>query len=240
MIRGLIVLVLFIGGAYWVYEKVDWGSLLPIEKISNSIEKKMADAMWAELENKVVDSGQMYQRVDTLLTALCAGNSIPRGSIKLHILKDEQINAFAYPDRHMVVNEGLIKQVNNNDELIGVIAHEIAHMEQKHVFKKMIKEVGFGLVVNYAIGDIGGELIKNLLSTVTSTAYDRSLEKNADLLAVSYLKSAGFNPEYLAVFMDRLADQEPTPIQLSWLSTHPDSKERAAYIREEIQKSKGL
>jgi predicted Zn-dependent protease len=88
--------------------------------------------------------------------------------------------------------------------------------------------------MNLTLGDIGGEVVRNALSTITSTAYDRSLEKEADLKAVDYMVAAKMNPTYLASFLEKLDQQAQTPEVLQWVSTHPDSKERVRYIEEKI------
>jgi predicted Zn-dependent protease len=120
-----------------------------------------------------------------------------------------------------------------------VIAHEIAHIESGHVVKKLGKEIGLSVILNLTLGDIGGEVVRNALSTITSTAYDRSLEKEADLKAVDYLFAAKMNPTYLASFLEKLDKQSQTPEVLQWVSTHPDSKERVRYINERINSVKG-
>ena len=84
------------------------------------------------------------------------------------------------PGRHLIIYTRLIQDCKNANELTGVMAHEIAHMEHAHVMKKMIKESGLTLLLSIAGGNVGGEVVKGILRKISSTAYDRSLESDAD------------------------------------------------------------
>jgi predicted Zn-dependent protease len=170
-----------------------------------------------------------------MVDQLCSENGIKSSSIKVHVVNNKEINAFAMPGRHLVVHTGLIQFADHEDEIAGVIAHEIAHIESGHVVKKLGKEIGLSILMNLTLGDIGGEVVRNALSTITSTAYDRSLEKEADLKAVDYMIAAKMNPTYLASFLEKLDKQSQTPEVLQWVSTHPDSKERVSYINQKVK-----
>jgi predicted Zn-dependent protease len=177
---------------------------------------------------------KIVEPIQQMVQELCSENKIAASSINVHVVDNKEINAFAMPGRHLVVHTGLIEFADKQEEIAGVIAHEIAHIESGHVVKKLGKEIGLSILMNLTLGDIGGEVVRNALSTITSTAYDRSLEKEADLKAVDYMVAAKMNPTYLASFLEKLDKQSQTPEVLQWVSTHPDSKERVRYINEKI------
>jgi beta-barrel assembly-enhancing protease len=132
----------------------------------------------------------------------------------------------------------LIIDSENESELCGVLGHEIAHIQLSHVMKKLVKEIGLSVLISMTAGG-GGETVKEAVKMLSSSAYDRTLEKEADLKSVEYLTAANINPEPFADFLYRMGDGEASSIKyLSWMSTHPDSKERAAYIVESIDKEK--
>jgi predicted Zn-dependent protease len=230
-----IVLLLLITGVYLLVSRVDWMKLFRIEKMSDALEKKVGDIVWEGMKEQSVEAGSEYNRVDILVTALCKSNGINRKKIKVHIMGDNEVNAFAMPDNHLVVHTGLINAVKNNDELSGVLAHEIAHMELSHVMKKLLKQLGYTVLINLTTGEAGGEAIKQVLGMLSSTAYDRKLEKDADVKAVEYLKKTGISANGFADFLYRLGEKDGALGNLSWISTHPDSRERAKYIREEAK-----
>jgi predicted Zn-dependent protease len=228
----LLILLMFATGVYLLVSRVNWMKLFRIEKMTDALEHKLGDMVWSGMEEQSIEEGKDFNNVDKLITSLCKANGIDRDKIKLHIIPDSEINAFALPDRHMVVHTGLINSVKSDDELSGVLAHEIAHMELSHVMKKLLKQMGYSVLISITTGDAGGGAIKELLGMLSSTAYDRKLEKDADLKAVEYLKNTGISPNGFADFLYRLGDKDGSLGNLSWISTHPDSKERAKYIRE--------
>ncbi|MFM1794902.1 MAG: hypothetical protein RL642_1287 [Bacteroidota bacterium] len=238
--RNLFFLLLFVvvafGGCYFIYKKVNWTSLFGVEKITDNVDEQLGDVFWKSYSAEMVEVNdpRVVDPILQMVNRLCADNAINPSTIKVHVVKNKEINAFAMPGRHLVVHTGLIDFADQKEEIAGVVAHEIAHIESGHVVKKLGKEIGLSILMNLTLGDIGGEVVRNALSTLTSTAYDRSLEKEADLKAVDYMVAAKMNPSYLASFLEKLDKQSQTPEVLQWVSTHPDSKERVRYINEKI------
>jgi predicted Zn-dependent protease len=157
----------------------------------------------------------------------------------IKVLKNNEINAFTFPDRHLVVNSNLILNSDYQEELLGVICHEIAHIELNHVMNKLIKEIGLSVLISMSTGNVGTEVLKETVKILSSTAFDRNTEKEADMKAVDYLLKANLNPEYFAGFLKRLSVKEKQESKyLVWISTHPDSEERAKYISTSIKNKK--
>ena len=239
--KKLIVLLLFIvlafGGCIYVISLFNWKKTFGIEKVTTDLDQKLGDVFWESYSADMVEvkDDKVILPIIKMVDQLCSENGIKSSSIKVHVVNNKEINAFAMPGRHLVVHTGLIQFADHEDEIAGVIAHEIAHIESGHVVKKLGKEIGLSILMNLTLGDIGGEVVRNALSTITSTAYDRSLEKEADLKAVDYMIAAKMNPTYLASFLEKLDKQSQTPEVLQWVSTHPDSKERVSYINQKVK-----
>ncbi len=96
--------------------------------------------------------------------------------------------------------------------------------------KKLVKEIGLAVVITMTSGNGNTQVLIESLKTLTSSAYDRSLEEDADIKAVDYLIKANINPEPFADFLYSLGSDPKTEEYLSWISSHPYSKERAEYI----------
>jgi predicted Zn-dependent protease len=239
--KKLIVLLLFIvlafGGCIYVISLFNWKKTFGIEKVTTDLDQKLGNVFWESYSADMVEvkDDKVILPIIKMVDQLCSENGIKSSSIKVHVVNNKEINAFAMPGRHLVVHTGLIDFADHEDEIAGVIAHEIAHIESGHVVKKLGKEIGLSILMNLTLGDIGGEVVRNALSTITSTAYDRSLEKEADLKAVDYMIAAKMNPTYLASFLEKLDKQSQTPEVLQWVSTHPDSKERVSYINQKVK-----
>ena len=240
IIQGIISIILFLG-TWFGLSNVDWESFFKLQQITDNTETKRGDIFWetfkqTEKENKNVF---VVHAVDSIIKQICATNHIDKEKIKVHILDKDEINAFALPNGHLVIYSGLILKADNQDELTGVVCHEIAHIEQNHVMKKLIKEIGLSVLISISTGGSGTEVIKETVKMLSSSSFDRALEKEADLKAVEYLVNANVNPEPFANFLYKLSANEQESMKyLTWISTHPDSKERAEYIIEQIKGAK--
>ena len=179
------------------FSRVDWLSVFDLRE--TVIEEKLGDMYWDLYSGSAVflESDTVLAPLDSLLSHLCEANDIERDKIKLHVVQSNEVNAFAFPDNHLVVFTSLIAKCENQEELCGVMAHEIAHMQKGHIMK---------------------------------TAYDRTLESEADKTAVFYLLQSGINPEPFGEFLFRLSKEEELPSLTEWVSTHPDSEKRSIQI----------
>ena len=235
-LKFLFLVALFFG-TWFALRQIDWVTLLNVRQMTKSTEQKLGDLFWDMFRQteEIDHSAEVAGAIDSLVTHLCKANDIDRDKLKLHVVDKDMVNAFTLPDDHLVVLTGLVNETQNEAELLGVIAHEVAHVEKNHVMKKLVKEVGLSVLISMTNGG-SGEAIRQALQMITSSAYDRDLEREADLTAIDYLIKAEVDPEPFANMLYRLSEnEEHIPRQLFWISTHPNSKERAeaiiAYIK---------
>lgn len=236
ILKQALVSILLFGGVLFSLSRVDWLAVFHLKE--NIIEEKLGKLYWDIFSKteKFVKDEAVLQPVDSLLAYICEANGIEK-PIKLHVIESGEVNAFAFPDRHLVIYTSLIKECQNEMELCGVMAHEIAHIERGHVMQKLIKEVGLSVLAN-AVGGDGGAVLAETAQILTSTAYDRTLESEADNYAVAYLSEAGIDPSPLGDFLYRLSREEDLPSITEWISTHPDSKKRSSMIWEQAKQLK--
>lgn len=232
-IQGLSIVIFFLA-IFWGLNQIDWVSIFKAQKMTDQTEEKLGELFWDVYKKTTSENNDPFvvSVIDSIVTKICVTNSIDRKSITIHVLNKDDVNAFAIPNGNLIVYSGLILASDNPEELSGVLAHEIAHIELHHVMKKLVKEVGLSVLVSMTTGS-GGEIVKETAKMLSSSAFDRSLEKEADLKAVDYLFKAKINPEPFANFLYKLANKEHEAMKyLTWASTHPDSKERAMYINK--------
>jgi len=233
VLQGIALMGLFIG-IWALLQRADWVTIFKIEKISSKTEQKLGDLFWDIFRTgeKVNTNPFVENTLDSLITAICTANNINKAHLKFHVLDKDEVNAFALPNKRLVIYSGLILEAENQEELSGVISHEIAHIELRHVMKKLIKEVGLSVLISMTTGG-GADIVRETVKMLSSTAFDRNLEREADIKAVDYLVRAKIDPEPFANFLYRLSERENDIMRyLSWISTHPDSQERAEYIIE--------
>jgi predicted Zn-dependent protease len=238
ILQGLVSLSLFF--STWILlAQVNWISILRVQTVGTKTEEKLGDLFWdvfhkSEKEEK---DPAVVQPIDSIITKICEANHFDRKFIKLHVLYKDEVNAFALPNGHLIVFTGLIQAAENPEEVAGVLGHEIAHIQHKHVMKKLIREVGLSTLLSMTSGG-GGEVVKGAAKSLSSSAFDRTLEKEADISSVDYLKNADIDPKPFADFLFRISTEQNMPDYFSWISTHPDSEERSKYLIEYIGKGK--
>jgi len=236
LFQGLLSIVVFMGTLF-LLQQVNWMRILHIQQTTDNIQQRLGDLFWdvyKKTDTEIYDK-QLVAGIDSVLTRVCDANKIKRSSIHLHLLKKDEVNAFTLPNGHIVVYTGLLSKADNAAQLAGVLAHEMAHMQLQHVMKKLTNEIGLSVLFSVTTGN-NPELIKQIAKTLSSIAFERKLEKEADIKAVDYLLAASINPIPFADFLLKLSDKDTTETStLSWLNTHPDSKERAAYINNLIK-----
>lgn len=234
IVQGIILIFSFFS-TWFLLQEVNWMSLFQVKQSTEKLEQKLGELCLdvfkaADQEN---DNPFLINTIDSIVTRICSENKIERDKIKVHVINKDDVNAFALPDGHLVIYTGLISASANPEELSGVISHEIAHIELNHVMEKLLKEVGLSVLVSMTTGNNNPEIIKETAKTLSSSAFDRNIEKEADIQAVDYLIKANINPKPFANFLYKLSLREGEASKyLSWISTHPNSKERAEYIIE--------
>lgn len=233
LLQATVTVFLFLA-TYFMLRQFNWVQLFKVQETTDKTEEKLGEIFWdffKRAEDPITDP-EVVAAVDSIVSRLCVANQIDRDFIKVHLLKNDEINAFALPNGHLVVYSGLILFAEDASALAGVLGHEIAHIERKHVMKKLVKEIGLSVLISMTTGS-GGEILKESAKVLSSTAFDRSLEKEADMQAVDYLIKAKIDPAPFADFLYNISYEFPAELAyLTWMSTHPEAKARAEYILE--------
>lgn len=233
-LKGIVIVAAFFL-TWFGLTQINWVKLFKVEQATDKTEEKLGDLFWENIQNteEEITNRFVTNTIDSVVDKVCKENDIERSHIKVHVLQKDEVNAFALPNGHLVIYSGLITEADKQEELSGVICHELAHIELNHVMKKLVRELGFSVLVSITTGNGGGDVIKQATKMLSSSAFDRKLEKEADIKAVDYLVKAHINPAPFADFLYKLSDADSEITKyLSWVSTHPDSKERAEYIIE--------
>jgi len=141
-------------------------------------------------------------------------------------------NAFALPSGVIVMLDGLVKLAVRDDEILGVLAHELGHVHYRHTMRRLLESSGTALVIAGLTGDIASttSLAAAAPTLLIQTKYSRADEREADAYAVELMQKAQLNPRYLATMLERLESQRPRhgPGLPDFLSTHPAPEERKA------------
>jgi Zn-dependent protease with chaperone function len=160
-------------------------------------------------------------------------------------VNEKDINAFALPGGPMFVNRGMVEAAGREDEVTGVMAHELAHVLLRHGTANMTKAQSPGITVGAIAGAIAGAVVGGtagaLITDVSQFGlgaammkYSRDYERQADLLGVQIMARAGYDPTALAAMFERI-QKEGGGGGPQWLSSHPNPGNRTQYILAEAK-----
>lgn len=231
ILQVLLLIVLF-AGTWAALSTIPFVRIFNLSEKVNIDEEALGDMIWKTIEETetIVKDKALNDTLQYLKNNLCAANQLPGDSIQLYVIENSDVNAFALPNNRLVVYTGLIRKCKNAEELSAVMAHEIAHLQKKHVMKKLVKEAGIALIAAITGGSGSNEVIRQIIQMLSSSAYDRKLEEEADQTGAVYLCKSGIDPVLMANFFIRMSEKDDLPEVLDWISTHKDSKDRAAAI----------
>ncbi len=149
---------------------------------------------------------------------------------QLEVIKnDTTLNAFAVPGGYIYIYTGLLKYLDSEAALAGVIGHEIAHVERRHATQRITATYGLQLVINTALGGSPSktaEMVANLFGGLALLANSRGDEDESDEYSIKYLAGTRFYPGSVKFFFEKMRDDGKVTKGGSgiatFLSTHPD------------------
>lgn len=152
----------------------------------------------------------------------------------IKVIDSDEVNAFALPGGFFFVNKGLILAADNESELAGVMAHEIAHVAARHAMENQGKAqaMNYGMLAGIIFGGgIISPILQNgggILGALGMLKFTRGAEEEADRLGVQYLYASGYDPTGMATMFEKLASQnKKKPGAIAKLfSSHPQSLDR--------------
>lgn len=228
-----IISVLIFLSSLILMNATDWMKICGLKP--NSVEEWTVEALWKlnSMALEEVTNQDITAPVDSISDQLCLSNGIDTSTVSIHICHKDEVNAFAMPGGRILVNTGLLLACRNEQELAGVMAHELAHIQNGHIRHNIQLQLAM-MVAGRLLGENdmnAASNATNLAHTLTRNYLAKDKETEADTVAIRYMQQAGIDPAGLADFMERMESQN----YLEFLSDHPDSQKRAKLIRELIK-----
>ena len=179
---------------------------------------------------RLKDSGAAYEAVSAIGARLTKGSKY---TYEFHVAEDTAVNAFALPGGVIVVNTGLIDLTTRPEELAGVLAHEVQHVELRHSVRGMVKNLGLRGLFAFATGDIGGSLLGEAVVGMTGLKFSRDDESEADRLGLDSLVDADIDPSGMPAFFERMS-KHAGEAPVAFMSSHPSGANREAALRARL------
>ncbi len=240
-----LVLIVAVSPALWSQTKVKPGfNLMSLEQ---DVEIGRQSAAEIEKELPMLRDATVNRYVSKVGKRLAAVIQGPDFPYQFKVTNQAAINAFALPGGFMYINRGLIEAAENEAELAGVMAHEMAHVALRHgtnrVSKAYLAQAGLG-AVGAVLGGGGGIGMQQIISAAGGFGlnalfmkFSRKAETQSDVVGTQMLHRAGYDPISMADFFETLrreSGKDPGKME-QFFSSHPAPKNRAARVREEIQ-----
>jgi Zn-dependent protease with chaperone function len=183
----------------------------------------LSDARQAQLQRG-------FQR----LQAATSSTVRPAGEAKLLLRSCPLIgpNAFNLGRTTIVLTDAMVSFASNpaspedDSAILGVLAHELGHLQNDHVMRGLFHSAGVGMLATVLLGDVSG-LLAAAPAIVLRNQFTRGFEREADSEALARLQAAGISSKPLAAMFKKLSAMEPSSKKMEWLFSHPDSGERA-------------
>jgi predicted Zn-dependent protease len=195
-----------------------------------------------ERQMPILRDAQVTSYVNAIVRRLAAQAGGPGFAYQAKVVDSAEINAFALPGGYIYLNRGLISAARNEAELAGVLAHEIAHVAERHGTEQATKAYGAQAGVGLLAQVLGGrdrrlglpeQIIGSLGVNAAFMKFSRNAEHEADQVGARIMARAGYDPMAMASFFDLLqAKKRSNPNAVAkFFSSHPPASDRSARIR---------
>jgi predicted Zn-dependent protease len=214
-------------------------------------ERRLGERIMREIraDRSFNDDAEATDYITTLGERLVARSPDSRQNFDFFLIQDNQINAFALPGGFIGVNTGLLLSAQSESEVASVLAHEIAHVTQRHIARMIAGQKASqltslaALAIAILAARSSSQAAEAAAAFGTATAiqtqlnFTREHEREADRVGVQILQEAGFDPHAMATFFERL--QRATRVYEagapSYLRTHPLTFERIADVQNRVE-----
>jgi predicted Zn-dependent protease len=222
--------------------------------LSKNEENRFGRAIMAQIRmsGQVVEDPLMTEYINEIGRRISAQTNDGEHSFEFFIVEDPRINAFALPGGYIGVHTGLIEATRNEDELAGVLAHEVAHVTQRHIARSIHASqrqslLSTALMLGALVAGVAGgstDVVQAGMAVAQGTAaqsqinFTRSNEYEADRIGINALNDAGYDPHGMATFFEVMSRLQPASPELrapEFLRTHPVTTERIAEARNRAQ-----
>jgi predicted Zn-dependent protease len=212
-------------------------------------EKKLGREFYDNLEKHqaILQDQRVTKYVATIGDRILANSASLPYDYRFSVIKSRAVNAFATPGGYVYINEGLLTLVESESELAGVLAHEIAHINARHIADSIEKSKKLNIATLAAVlagaflgvgADLGAAVASFSIAGMQSMSlkYSRDHEEEADRLGLSYLVSTGYDAKSMLDFFKIMRRYEFYSNSIpSYFLTHPGTDERIRYLDAMIQ-----
>lgn len=208
--------------------------------IPPAMESTMGEQSLRALDSRYLEPSrltpQQRARVHAAFERVAAGARLTT-QVRLELRHSEPFgpNAFALPSGIVIVTDAMVELAATDQEIMAVLAHEIGHVQHRHIMRSILQNSAVALLVATLLGDVTSitGLAASIPTFLVEQRYSRAFEYEADAFALAWMTAHGVAPAHLASILERLAHESGGDVEgfAQYLSTHPSMRERVKAIR---------
>lgn len=237
---SLAALALVVGLLLSLYQ---WGIPAAADALATrlpaAMEKKMGEGALASMDERVLAPSKLPPELQERLRSSFAALKRPQGVNTPYQLLFRQSavgpNAFALPNGIIVMTDEMVSVAGDEAALMGVLSHELGHLQRRHTGRMLLKSIGVGVILNLWVGDVSGALAA-VPGLLLERKHSREYEREADQFAIEMMVANEQPLEPMAQLFQRMSrlhilEENKAPRQNYYLSSHPADKERINRFR---------
>jgi predicted Zn-dependent protease len=228
LFREIAISVFLFFGILFATLQVDWLKVLHLTP--TIIGDKLSELVWDFISSGLyeVDSEKVCLPIDTLVHEMCIANGIDTASVSIVVARTYEVNAFATVGNHLVVNTGLISEMDNETQLSAALGHEMAHIQLGHIQKSIRQNAALQAILILVTGNSRSNNIRKITEKLISSGITRAKEREADESGARYIDAMHLDAKEMAIMFEKFKDDN----SLSYFKDHDNNQKRAAHIRE--------
>ncbi|MBW8890285.1 MAG: M48 family metallopeptidase [Fibrobacteres bacterium] len=236
-------LILF--GAFMYFAGLDMLVNATVRALPPSIDHLLGGSATRAFESKLVKppKGAARRALDKSAAMVFTLRPGYRDSVRILIVRDTSIkNAFAFPGGAIVVYTGMLRLLETQEEWMGLLAHEGAHLHLRHGTRRLVRGSLLGLGVSLLLGDMSGagSVLLDNAGNLINLNYGRRDEAEADAFALETLRAHGYSASGLQTLFRKFLKFKELPGWAAFLSTHPATRDRIAAMKDAGKGPHGL
>lgn len=197
-----------------------------------SVERKLGDGVLEFLDKHIFQPSKLPAARQAELRTRFQSLRPPRDGSPTYqlVFRKSAIgpNAFALPSGDIIITDEIIALMKDDDAVMGVLAHELGHLHERHLTRRIIQSSAVGAIATLLFGDVSA-VIANIPTVMLDMKYSRDAETEADDYAMQMMDANGIAREHLAVAFEKL--EALAPGVSPYMSSHPSGNERVMRIR---------
>ena len=229
----LAVAALMVGGYLWL---LPWAAEGLAMVLPRTLDRELGEAAYSSMAMTLEEDTARTIALQQFGDALDLSDE---DSLIFHVVKDDQVNAFALPGGHIVVFTGILDKMDQPGELAALLAHEGTHVAERHSTRMLMRQLASYVFISMLIGDASAivAVVAENADNIRNLSYTRGLEEDADRHGMERLHARGVDPQGMVELLKLLNEEAmEIPQAMQFLSSHPLTQDRISTAETEVSK----